>query len=100
MLHLAFHRNKNQHRCARWWSSLGVLRRQIRRLVIELEDVNQAVGLRGLAPQGGKKNKRKGKVRREWMEEGEGEGGRTERVARVEKRVSFLREVVMGRCWL
>jgi hypothetical protein len=92
MLHLAYHRNKNQHHCAKWWSSLGVLRRQIQRLVGELEGVNQMAGSQSLTPQGGKK---KVKVRGEWEE-----GIRMERAARVEKRIVFLREVVVGRCWL
>jgi ribonuclease MRP protein subunit RMP1 len=37
LLHLAFHRNKNQHRVATWWSSLSQLRRQVTKLIALLE---------------------------------------------------------------
>jgi ribonuclease MRP protein subunit RMP1 len=37
LLHLTAHRNKNQHRIAKWWSSFSILRRQLGRLVAQLE---------------------------------------------------------------
>lgn len=38
MLHLTMHRNKNQHRLAKWWKSFQMLRRNIAKLVVELEE--------------------------------------------------------------
>ncbi len=37
ILHLLFHRNKNQHRQATWWKWLSMLRRCQARLTIEIE---------------------------------------------------------------
>lgn len=36
ILHLLFHRNKNQHRQATWWKWLSMLRRCLAKLIIEL----------------------------------------------------------------
>jgi len=36
ILHLAHHRNKNQHRLAKWWKFLSQLRRHIAKLITEL----------------------------------------------------------------
>jgi ribonuclease MRP protein subunit RMP1 len=33
ILHLTHHRNKNQHRLAKWYISFGILRRQVSRLL-------------------------------------------------------------------
>ncbi|RPB16048.1 hypothetical protein P167DRAFT_602707 [Morchella conica CCBAS932] len=33
LLHLLFHRNKNQHRSGKWWKWFGMLRRNIRKLL-------------------------------------------------------------------
>ena len=35
VLHLLFHRNKNQHRSAPWWKWLALLRRAVRKLLRE-----------------------------------------------------------------
>jgi ribonuclease MRP protein subunit RMP1 len=36
LLHLAFHHNKNQHRLAKWWRWLSMLRRAVSKLLAEL----------------------------------------------------------------
>lgn len=35
LLHLTFHRNKNQHRQARWWKWFAMLRRTVNKLLLE-----------------------------------------------------------------
>ena len=45
LLHLTFHRNKNQHHIAKWWKALALLRRQVGKLLAEAEDA--AVGKKG-----------------------------------------------------
>jgi len=37
LLHLASHRNKNQHRLAKWWGPFSQLRRQLESLLTDLE---------------------------------------------------------------
>ncbi|KAI9746421.1 MAG: hypothetical protein M1818_000134 [Claussenomyces sp. TS43310] len=38
LLHLAAHRNKNQHRLAKWWGPFSMLRRHVGKLVTLLEE--------------------------------------------------------------
>ena len=40
-LHLLYHRNKNQHRGAKWFKQLSLLRRDTRKLVWEVEKVEK-----------------------------------------------------------
>lgn len=40
-LHVLYHRNKNQHSCAKWFKQLSVLRRETRKLAWELETVER-----------------------------------------------------------
>ncbi|KAL5351813.1 Ribonuclease MRP protein subunit rmp1 [Pseudogymnoascus australis] len=42
LLHLTAHRNKNQHRIAKWWASFSILRRQLGKLIAALEDSDAA----------------------------------------------------------
>ncbi|KHJ34811.1 putative ribonuclease mrp protein subunit rmp1 [Erysiphe necator] len=43
LLHLAHHRNKNQHRVSRWYKYFGQLRRQISKLILELDTFATAI---------------------------------------------------------
>ncbi|KFY18481.1 hypothetical protein V493_08586 [Pseudogymnoascus sp. VKM F-4281 (FW-2241)] len=40
LLHLTAHRNKNQHRIAKWWASFSILRRQLGKLITALENLD------------------------------------------------------------
>ncbi|KFY81700.1 hypothetical protein V500_11172 [Pseudogymnoascus sp. VKM F-4518 (FW-2643)] len=42
LLHLTAHRNKNQHRIAKWWASFSILRRQLVKLITALENPDAA----------------------------------------------------------
>ncbi|KAI5849481.1 hypothetical protein DFP73DRAFT_295400 [Morchella snyderi] len=42
LLHLLFHRNKNQHRSGKWWKWFGMLRRSIRKLLNPSEEDGDA----------------------------------------------------------
>lgn len=37
VLRLLFHRNKNQHRQAKWWKWFSMLKRSVGKLIVELE---------------------------------------------------------------
>jgi len=37
ILHLVYHRNKNQHRLAKWWKWLSMLKRSVANLLMELQ---------------------------------------------------------------
>ncbi|TVY20154.1 Ribonuclease MRP protein subunit rmp1 [Lachnellula arida] len=76
ILTLFHHRNKNQHRLAKWYKSLSILHRQIRKLLCSLEKYDEARDL-----------KEKSRYTTE---------AREELVARVE----FLARWVLGRCYL
>jgi ribonuclease MRP protein subunit RMP1 len=67
LLHLTAHRNKNQHRIAKWWASFSILRRQLGKLITALEHSDAAF--------------RANKIE-------------------IEKRVVFLREEIVPRCYL
>jgi hypothetical protein len=82
LLALAFHRNKNQHSHARWWSSLGILRRAVGRLVVELEDLEEVESQR----------KKKGFGMR---------GAREVELAEVvDRRKDWMRRQVVEKCWV
>jgi ribonuclease MRP protein subunit RMP1 len=101
VLALAWHRNKNQHRRSRWWKELGILRRNLRRLV----DDGQA---RPLGPVGGIGNKGKKfkgglKVMKGKVGIGVGMFGKDKeederKEKEREKRVAFLKEQILPRC--
>jgi len=80
ILHLTRHRNKNQHRLSKWWKSFSQLRRQISKLIVELEDLpGHPVSL---------KNQEKGKSRENKSE------------SAAEKRVEFMKGWLVPRCYL
>ncbi|CZT46210.1 uncharacterized protein RSE6_06609 [Rhynchosporium secalis] len=58
LLHLTHHRNKNQHRLAKWWKAFSVLRRQVGRLVAEVETLERAVKFSSGASLGEKSRKK------------------------------------------
>jgi ribonuclease MRP protein subunit RMP1 len=78
------HRNRNQHHGARWWAEFGMLRRQVGRLVLELQE-----GL-GDVRNDGKKEKRRDR------------GAVAVAVAmdRALDRTIWLRDVSISRCYL
>ncbi|KAG0648282.1 RNA-processing rmp1 [Hyphodiscus hymeniophilus] len=76
ILHLTHHRNKNQHRLAKWWKSFSMLRRNLSKLFKELETNLQYTAL---SP----KNKKTVESREI-----------------VERRVRFLEDVLMERCYV
>ena len=41
LLHLLFYRNKNQHRLSKWWKDLSLLRSNVRKLISELESLQE-----------------------------------------------------------
>ncbi|TID14807.1 hypothetical protein CANINC_004478 [Pichia inconspicua] len=49
ILHLVYHRNKNQHRVARWWSSLDLLHRHLRKILLIMEDIHEILSKRRLS---------------------------------------------------
>lgn len=67
LLHLTAHRNKNQHRIAKWWASFSILRRQLGKLIAALEDSDAAFRAKKIE---------------------------------IERRVVFLREEIVPRCYL
>jgi ribonuclease MRP protein subunit RMP1 len=67
LLHLTAHRNKNQHRIAKWWASFSILRRQLGKLITALENPDAAFRAKKIE---------------------------------IEKRVGFLREEIVPRCYL
>lgn len=44
-LHLLFHHNKNQHRGAKWFKWLGLLKRWVHKLAVEVETAQSQVRL-------------------------------------------------------
>ncbi|TAQ83712.1 hypothetical protein B7494_g7963 [Chlorociboria aeruginascens] len=85
ILQLFHHRNKNQHRVARWWHPFSELRRCVAKLVVELGQ-----SLEGAEREGGKKGMGK-----------EGEEEEEEVVVVVMmQRVKFLEDFLIERCFL
>ena len=84
ILQLTHHRNKNQHRLSKWYKPFSILRRQVSKLISELSSLEIAV-LYSTAPGKG----------------GVGEENKYVAAARekVESRVRFLREWVLGKCF-
>jgi ribonuclease MRP protein subunit RMP1 len=77
ILSAANHRNKNQHRLSKWWKSFSQLRRQVAKLITELETFDQIEGMYG-------------------------EGKKQTLASRevVERRVEFLVDVLGPKCYL
>jgi hypothetical protein len=85
-----WHRNKNQHRGQKWWKLVAILKRAVRDLV-ELTVVGERNVSKG--EHGGQELGEAATMRKR-ME--------LERVRREQRRQveEWLREVVLGRCWL
>lgn len=58
LIHLLYHRNINQHRVARWWSSLDILHRHLRKILLLIEDIEEIRTLRRLSSIKWVKNKK------------------------------------------
>jgi ribonuclease MRP protein subunit RMP1 len=83
LLHLTHHRNKNQHRLSKWYKAFSILRRQITKLIAELETLETAE----LYSSKRKTNEKESKYV-------------TAATEKVEKRVRFLKEWVLEDCYL
>jgi hypothetical protein len=85
-----WHRNKNQHRGQKWWKWVAVLKRAVRDLV------QLTVGGERNMPKGERDGREAGEAAttRKRMEL---ERARREQRGEVEE---WLKEVVLGRCWL
>ncbi|KAL2067877.1 hypothetical protein VTL71DRAFT_15975 [Oculimacula yallundae] len=102
LLHLTHHRNKNQHRLAKWYKAFSVLRRQVGKLVNEVETLERVVKFSSTGGEDGKAG-RKGR-----KEEGEREDGKGREESKyvlaarekVEERVEFMEEWVVPKCYL
>jgi ribonuclease MRP protein subunit RMP1 len=81
LLHLTHHRNKNQHRLSKWYKWFSILRRQISKLITELENLETAETYSS----------------KKYLEESKYVKAARER---VEVRVAFLRERVIGDAYL
>ncbi|XMA12413.1 hypothetical protein WAI453_005204 [Rhynchosporium graminicola] len=97
LLHLTHHRNKNQHRLAKWWKAFSVLRRQVGRLVAEVETLERAVKFSSGASLG-EKSRKKGRGKQ--LEKEEGSKYVTGAREAVEERVGFMKEWVVPKCYL
>jgi ribonuclease MRP protein subunit RMP1 len=94
LLHLAHHRNKNQHRLSKWYKSFSQLRRQVSKLLAEIESLETAERFDVTGTGKGKAGKGKGKL--------DGKESKYVKAARekVEARVEFLEERVVEKCYL
>ncbi|GME88149.1 unnamed protein product [[Candida] boidinii] len=43
ILHLLYHRNKNQHHSSIWWSNFSILHRKLRIILLDLIDINEVL---------------------------------------------------------
>lgn len=43
ILHLLYHRNKNQHHSSIWWSNFSILHRKLRVILLDLIDINEVL---------------------------------------------------------
>ncbi|KAK6078539.1 hypothetical protein SCUP234_06162 [Seiridium cupressi] len=80
------HRNKNQHRHARWWAAFNSLRRNVSRLISELE----------IAAQKAQKSSGSGKKRKREGKDADGEG----REGAVEERAKWMRDYAVPEAYL
>ncbi|KAH6715227.1 hypothetical protein BKA61DRAFT_655519 [Leptodontidium sp. MPI-SDFR-AT-0119] len=114
LLHLTHHRNKNQHRLAKWWKAFSILRRQVGKLVAEVEVLERCVkfsssasttttatagGLSGNVNAGKADGKRKKGEDGDWAGEGESKYLRAARET-VEEHVEFMEVWVLPKCFL
>ena len=105
------HRNRNQHRGARWWGAFGMLRRHAAKLVDELDGAAARAARLSAAASAGRRQKTK-KRRRLGRGEEEGaagdvaaDGGHAPVVVvaefvRADARAAWFRDVLVPRCYL
>lgn len=84
ILYLTHHRNKNQHRLAKWYKAFSILRRQVAKLISELEALETASKF---SVRGGKKREEESKYVKVARE-------------KVEDRVVFMEDRVVESCFL
>ncbi|PVH85421.1 hypothetical protein DL98DRAFT_568206 [Cadophora sp. DSE1049] len=105
LLHLFHHRNKNQHRLSKWWKSFSQLRRQVGKLLAEVEALETCLKFSSASSSSSKSKKRKGKDGEGSTVGGVREGGGESKYVRaaretVEERVEFLERWVVPKCFL
>lgn len=49
IIHLLYHRNKNQHRVAKWWCHFDILHRHLRKILLLFEDINEIIHFKRLS---------------------------------------------------
>ncbi|KAF8427324.1 hypothetical protein EV426DRAFT_572026 [Tirmania nivea] len=116
LLHLLFHRNKNQHRISKWWKDLSLLRSSVRNLIAELESVRElqtgkpaapALSGSGMTQTQLKKLRRMEKAMKEEANATYIQAGRISGVdaivkarERVDARLRFMRRGIIPRAWV
>ncbi|RYP07257.1 hypothetical protein DL765_009209 [Monosporascus sp. GIB2] len=99
------HRNRNQHRGARWWGAFGMLRRHVGKLADEL-DVAAARFARMLPSSSGASAKAgissgSGSNKKKRKRDGETAGATTTpALARADERAEWLRDALVPKCYL
>jgi ribonuclease MRP protein subunit RMP1 len=85
VLHLTHHRNKNQHRLAKWYKYLSQLRRNINKLIPELQNLETTLNFASKS-----------------LEYSEGKENKYVKAAlvKVDERVDFMREHLWEKCYL
>jgi ribonuclease MRP protein subunit RMP1 len=99
LLHLSFHRNKNQHRLTKWWSSLSQLRRQVQKLIFELSTLKTAEKFDVTGGKGVKNNPKRSAKGVEGMRNGESKYVKAAR-EKVELRAEFMERWLFPGCYL
>lgn len=82
------HRNRNQHRLARWWGAFGMLRRSAGRLVGALEREASSAGSRA-----------KARRKKERSRKGDG-GGDNDDGTEAEVVARWMRDVLIPECYV
>jgi ribonuclease MRP protein subunit RMP1 len=59
------HRHKNQHRLSKWWAQFDMLRRAIRKLIVDLQACLDSHAKRASSRSGGTKKKQKAAVQKQ-----------------------------------
>lgn len=94
------HRNRNQHRGARWWGAFGMLRRHVSKLIDELDAAAAAAAAVKMAKSSSssatKTSNKKKKRKRGGEEEDAGKGVG----AAADARATWLRAALVPRCYM
>ncbi|RYP03365.1 hypothetical protein DL764_005180 [Monosporascus ibericus] len=100
------HRNKNQHRGARWWGAFGMLRRHVGKLADEL-DVAAArfAKILSSSTNANAGNSSSGTSSKKKRKRGDGGGGTPvvssiPALARADERAKWLRDALLPKCYL